>query len=159
MLSLRKIFLLAVAAVVAVNALRMLLPYEISKSQDLTPSVYQGSFVLPDDDYLALILKNNIWFEEREELVLLSEEEPVEEEVVEEVVVEDTTPARPTIKLVGVSTGEGPAFAVIQSNEKVERFLPGDTLPDESQLIEITSHGIETSYAGKNEKLYLFGKD
>ena len=153
-------FILLFVAVAAVTLIRLLLPFGFSETKNILPEVYSVQKKSAAEQYLADILAHNLWDEDRISLGLANNGAESGQSMGEGSPIEMVQggPAS-LLKLMGVSRGEGGVFAVIEFDQRAERYIPGDQLPDGSRLEEVFEYGVRISKSGKDERLYLFGKN
>lgn len=152
--------ILLFVAVATATLIRLLLPFGFSETKDILPEVYSIQKKSAAEQYLTDILAHNLWDEDRialgsannsaESGQAMSEGSPIE--------LAQGGPAS-LLTLMGVSRGVGGVFAVIEFDQRTERYIPGELLPDGSRLEEVLEYGVRISKSGKDERLYLFGKN
>ncbi len=161
------------AVVVVITIIRLLLPYGLSDTKDIVPEIYKTLKKEAPDQYLTDILAHNLWSQDRQPLTPSDNRVGPNGEIgsddkvgfdgkvgsdgneSEELSRLDNLP----FKLIGISRGEAGFFAVIEFDEGIERFSPGELLPDGSQLEEVLEYGVRISKAGEDDRFYLFGKN
>lgn len=159
MIRAKQIYIILLAMVVSVIAVRLILPYKIPQGKVVMPELSYEYKVGSDEDLLKQVFAHNLWSRSRLPLTAddgfsLSENQqntgdgPVSE-----------PKGNGSWKLVGVSNAQEPPFAIIESEQVVENYIKGDLLPDGSTVDEILDYGIQTIKLGKNERFYLFGKE
>ena len=150
--------ILLFAMVVVLTLIRFILPYGISEADNILPNVYSPKKKGNAKQHLTDILAHNLWDEgrgaivasnngtESDRLVFAGSQGETHQES-----------ASSALKLVGVSRVDG--FAVVESAEGIKHYATGALLPDGSRLDEVLEYGVRISKSGKNELLYLFGKN
>ena len=150
--------ILLFAMVVALTLIRIILPYDISETDNILPEVYSPQKKDNAKQYLTDILAHNLWDKDRGALVAVNNGAESDQSSSSGLQVQShQDQAISGLMLVGVSRVDG--FAVIESAEGIKRYEAGALLPDGSRLDEVLEYGVRISKSGKNEQLYLFGKN
>lgn len=152
--------ILLFSIVAVITLIRLMLPYGIPDTKNILPEVYSPQNIDNAGQYLHDILARNLWDKERAALETTNSVTESGQSASEGNAGETNQEPPPgSLKLVGVSAAGSEPFAAIESDEGVQRYGPGELLPDGSRLEEVFVYGVRISNSGKYEQLYLFGKN
>lgn len=156
MISLKKTIHGVIVALIVLTAVRLVTPLALPEIAAIEPGAFLSEDGVNLEGYRAVILEKNIFDQQRQPLLPVERQSLADESVNDEA---NNANVIASFRLTGVSHVSESGFALIETGSTVKRFEPGETLPDGSTLVEVIEFGIRISGDGRDETIFLFGRD